>query len=72
MIFLQLAALSVIIGAEVNGILEPAADEAVAGEAAAQEQSPYVTQPAEPVSFAKALAGVAVLVLLGRGGNGEG
>lgn len=67
MIFLQLAALSVIIGAEVNGIVEPATDEA-----AAPEPVSTVTQPAEPVSFAKALAGVGVLMLLGRGGSDKG
>jgi membrane protein len=64
MIFLQLAALSVIIGAEVNGIVESTADEP-----AVAHRQPVVVEPAEPVSFAKAMAGVATLVLLGRGGN---
>lgn len=66
MIFLQLAALSVIIGAEVNGVVGPAAEEA-----AASEPDPPLTRPAEPVPFAKAFAGVAALILLSRGSNND-
>lgn len=65
MIFLQLAALSVIIGAEVNAIVEPATNEATTS-----VRTQVVPKPAQPVSFAKALAGVAALILLGRGSDG--
>lgn len=67
MIFLQLAALSVVLGAEVNGIIEPAPAEE--NRRTAATTTTVVKEPAEPVSFGKAMAGVAAIVLLGRGGN---
>ena len=76
MIFLQLTALSVIIGAEVNAAVEvgPLLGEDPAGEVVSTSVSPELTSsttaqaaPAEPLSFGKALAGLAGLFILGRG-----
>ncbi len=71
MLFLQLASLSVIIGAEVNGIVEPASEDVAAstGDVEPSDRRAEVAKPVEPMSFAQALAAVAALVLLSRGGK---
>ncbi|MGI9613729.1 MAG: YihY/virulence factor BrkB family protein [Acidimicrobiales bacterium] len=58
MIFLQLTALAVIIGAEYNAVVEES------DASAARDVAP---PPAEPLGFGKAAAGVAALFLLGKG-----
>ena len=60
MIFLQLTAVAVIIGAEVNAIVEPVSPtEGVV-------DAPPASTP-EPVGFGRALAGLVALYVLGRG-----
>lgn len=59
MIFLQLTALAVIVGAEYNGLVEHLQ--------APAEEDP--TPPPEPLSLAKATAGLAALFILGRNGG---
>ncbi len=59
MIFLQLTAIAVIVGAEYNAIVE-GPPEARAGATEA------VQPPSEPLSFGKAMAGLAAIFVLGR------
>lgn len=69
MIFLQMAAISVLVGAETNaeieGIPVPGLDDDEATSTVPARRPP--AEPAQPVSFGKALAGVAALILFGRG-----
>ncbi len=85
-IFFQLTAISIIIGAEVNAVLENPANAKVPVEAAARTVVPAamaapvdrmnassrpiskkaVPVPKEPISFGKALAGLAALFFIGR------
>lgn len=72
MIFLQLTAIAVIAGAEVNSMVEgvqaEAADRAKAMALAADGRSGGQGQPGE-LGFAKAMAGLVALFLLGRSGD---
>lgn len=79
MIFLQLTALAVIIGAEVNGALEAQSSQATVnatgsassaslnGNRSFNGGSPQPAAPAEPLGLGKALAGLAALFALSRG-----
>lgn len=84
MIFLQLTALAVIIGAEVNGAIEvraAAAEQAAAPVGSIAAPGPIAlktdaeieteTEPAAALSFGKALAGLLALFALGRGISGD-
>jgi membrane protein len=63
MIFLQLSALAVIVGAEYNAVAEGPHGRADPGPTTATE---IRSQTPEPVSFGKAMAALAALLLLGR------
>ncbi len=63
-IFLQLATLAVVLGAETNSILEGYRATGVAPE---KVDKKVVRVPTEPLSFGKAAAGLAALLVLGRG-----
>ena len=70
MIFLMLSAIAVIMGAEVNAVIEGTQEraDALAQEHMRLQTSETVVQKvAEPITFGKALAGVAALFGLGRG-----
>lgn len=66
MIFLQLTALAVIIGAEYNAVVEGVTDEATR-ERDATTAAAAAAAASEPLSFGKAAAGLAALFVLGRG-----
>lgn len=69
MIFLQLTTVAVIAGAEVNSIVEGVeAEQPVEAQAAMSATERTGDQPAE-LGFSKALAGLAALFFLGRGGG---
>lgn len=65
MIFLQVTAIAVIIGAEVNALSEAHLEEATIDGAMSSTTS--APKPIEPLSLGKALAGLAALFALGRG-----
>ncbi len=65
-IFLQLTAIAVVVGAEVNAINEAANLDPLASTMPEEEEPP----PADPLSFGKAAAGLAALFILG-GGKGS-
>ncbi len=67
MIFLQLTSIAVIVGAEVNGIVEEeTAADTEAHRLPGRRPVNEVTADAEPLSFGKALAGLVALSLFGR------
>ena len=66
MIFLQLTALAVIVGAEYN-----AEREERMGLVAKAEAEAAASPPAEPLSLGKAVAGLTALFLLGRSAGGN-
>ncbi len=63
MIFLQLTTIAVLVGAEVNADIEGDAPASTLTAAQATRSS----EPAEPVSFGKAMTALAALLLFGRG-----
>lgn len=70
MIFLMLTSIAVIMGAEVNAVIEGTqerADALAREHMRLQVSETMATKPTEPISFGKALAGVAALFVLGRG-----
>jgi membrane protein len=68
MIFLQLTALAVIVGAEYNAIVEEAAQRTTGAKVDDRARTTVgtVTAPPQPVSLGKALVGLAALFILGR------
>jgi membrane protein len=70
MIFLMLSSIAVIMGAEVNAVIEGTEERANASAHAALVAGaggPVTPAEPEPIPFGKALAGVAALFVLGRG-----